>query len=76
MTGWITGTTQPMSRTTVESLRDLGYVVQIASADSFDIRAPLLRADALEPGADLSHDALPVTIHAVDEQGRATPIAR
>lgn len=77
MTGWITGASQPMSRTTVESLRDLGYAVQAASADPFDIHYPLLRADALEDeGVDLSHDALPITIHEVDEQGRATPLSR
>lgn len=42
MTGWLSGATQPLSRTTVASLGDLGYVVDVSKADPFSILAALL----------------------------------
>jgi hypothetical protein len=35
MTGFISGTTQPMSILTVRSLQDLGYTVDVAQAEAF-----------------------------------------
>jgi hypothetical protein len=40
MTGFITGTTQPLSALTARSLRDLGYVVDATKADSFSLSSP------------------------------------
>jgi hypothetical protein len=52
MTGWLSGTSQPLSRTTVGSLADLGYVVDLDAADPFDLSTAALRAgDAEEPAA-------------------------
>lgn len=37
MTGFLSGNSQPMSRLTVQALRDLGYVVDLSKADAFTI---------------------------------------
>jgi len=37
MTGFLSGNTQPMSRLTVQALKDLGYVVDLTQADAFTI---------------------------------------
>ena len=39
MTGFLTGTNQPMSKLTVLSLKDLGYVVDASKADPYTIPA-------------------------------------
>ncbi len=44
MTGWLSGTTQPLSRTTAASLADLGYAVDLSAADPFDLATAALRA--------------------------------
>jgi len=51
MTGWLSGTTQPLSRTTIASLQDLGYQVDLEAADPFDVATAGLRlyAGAPEP---------------------------
>lgn len=49
MTGWISGSAQPFSRTTIASLADLGYVVDLDAADPFDLGLATLRA--LDPFA-------------------------
>ncbi len=47
MTGWLSGSSQPLSRTTIASLADLGYVVDLDAADPFDLGlSSLLSADA------------------------------
>jgi hypothetical protein len=43
MTGWISGSSQPFSRTTVASLADLGYSVDLLGADPFDLATAALR---------------------------------
>lgn len=75
MTGWISGSSQPLSRTTVESLRDYGYVVDATKADAFDIAAASLlqSLDAVTP-LDLSDDHLPIEIRMVDESGAVVPL--
>jgi hypothetical protein len=50
MTGWISGATQPLSRTTIGSLRDLGYDVEPLQADPFT--AVVASARAMAPGPD------------------------
>jgi len=37
MTGFLNGKTQPLSKLTIESLRDLGYTVDVTQADDFTI---------------------------------------
>ncbi len=48
MTGWITDGDQPFSATTLASLQDLGYTVDLTKADAYTIPLP---AAALLPGA-------------------------
>jgi hypothetical protein len=61
MTGYIsTGTSPPLSATTVGSLQDVGYAVDISKADPFDLAHPVaLRASQLtiaEPPIFLGRD--------------------
>jgi hypothetical protein len=67
MSGFVTGRANPISRVTVASLRDLGYVVDLDAADAFVLPAPLAAphvADApprippLDVGVMLPHVAL------------------
>ena len=45
MTGFITGTVKPFSLTTIQSMADLGYVVNPSAADPFNINTqPTIRA--------------------------------
>ena len=45
MTGFITGTVKPFSLTTIQSMADMGYVVNPAAADPFNINTqPTIRA--------------------------------
>lgn len=72
MTGWLSGTSQPLSRTTIGSLADLGYVVDLARADPFSILATL-RALPWEPGPEpifLGNDVRKVPPVRVDAAGR------
>lgn len=66
MTGWLSGASQPLSRTTVAALADLGYAVDPSAADPFDLAtAALLAADpaAEEPaGVFLGDDVLHLPI--------------
>jgi len=50
MTGWLSGASQPLSRTTAGSLADLGYVVDLSAADAFDLSTAALRAGAAPAG--------------------------
>jgi hypothetical protein len=58
MTGSMTGTTHPLSRTTIGSLADLGYLVDFTAAEPFLVVAPLAQARRAAEGAplDLSDD--------------------
>jgi len=51
MTGFISGTTQPLSRMTIASLADLGYKVRFTKADSFRLPSHL-EVRAMGIGAD------------------------
>jgi hypothetical protein len=67
MTGWLSGTSQPLSRTTVGSLEDLGYAVDLDAADPFDLVTAQLQALlAPEPApVPLGEDVLPLPIEIV-----------
>ena len=73
MTGWISGTSQPLSRATVASLGDLGYAVDLSRAEEAGSPATSLRAAIDGPVAaperldDDVRSELPVP---VDDQGR------
>jgi hypothetical protein len=60
MTGWIDTGTVPLSATTVGSLQDLGYVVDVTRADPFDLAHPaaLIASDlvTVEPPVHLGGD--------------------
>ena len=51
MTGFISGSTQPLSRMTIASLADLGYKVSFTSADPFTLPSHL-EVRAMGVGAD------------------------
>jgi hypothetical protein len=77
MTGWLSGKTQPLSATTAASLWDMGYAVDLAKADPFDLatatdslRLAALRADL--PDLPYGDDVLRLPIVSVDENG--TPV--
>jgi hypothetical protein len=54
MTGFLSGTTQPLSRMTVASLADLGYKVDFSAADPFALPSHLeLRAMGIGADPDL-----------------------
>lgn len=72
MTGFLSGSTQPLSRTTAASLADLGYTVDLAQADPFDLASAALRAAGELPSTPLGADALP-PIGFIDDQGLIRP---
>jgi hypothetical protein len=74
MTGFV-DPTDPLSRVTVASLADLGYMVNVAGADPYTL-APGLRAFAHGPHVELKHDLLRLPIHVVDEGGRVVKIVQ
>jgi hypothetical protein len=72
MTGWISiGTTAPMSRTTISSLGDIGYSVDVSQADPFDL-ASAFRLLGDTPAVNLIGDVLEVPLHEIDEVSGAT----
>ena len=71
MTGFISNTPNPMSRTTISSLQDLGYTVNVSEADAFTIPAPPpLMASVTRAGTSLQNDIRKGPIYLVDDQGR------
>lgn len=67
MTGWLSGPAQPLSRTTIASLGDLGYAVDLSWAEPLGA-VQALRAGP-EPGdLDLSGDVLPIPVGVVPEE--------
>ena len=74
MTGFISGTFRPLSLTSIQSLKDLGYVTNPAAADAFDLsNAATLRAQGdTVVLADLRGDVMNIPIYAIDEAGRVT----
>jgi hypothetical protein len=70
MTGWLSGSSQPLSRTTVGSLADLGYAVDLSAADAFDLATAALHGeDASElqrsAGVSMGDDVLDLPIQLV-----------
>jgi hypothetical protein len=71
MTGFISSTPNPMSRTTISSLQDLGYAVNNSEADLFTIPSPPpLMASVSRAGISLQDDIRKGPIYLVDDQGR------
>ncbi len=78
MTGYISGNSRPLSKTSIQSLADLGYVVNQNAADAFNLATqPTLRAGESEgPVIDLRNDRLGAPIMAVDQNGRVVKVHR
>jgi hypothetical protein len=66
MTGWLTGHAQPLSRTTAASLQDLGYVVDLAAADSLTAARGLRTFGAAPAPVHVGDDVLRVPVYTVD----------
>lgn len=73
MTGWIGGATNPLSRTTIGSLADLGYSVQLDAAEPFDISAALRLPG---PAPVRMDEVILKPTHGIDDAGRLTPLAQ
>jgi hypothetical protein len=60
MTGTLSGTSQPMSATTIRSMQDLAYQVNVGEADAFDFTNPgAIRENQLAaPAERLVNDVL------------------
>ncbi|MFT3912609.1 MAG: fibronectin type III domain-containing protein [Anaeromyxobacteraceae bacterium] len=74
MTGWIGGAVNPLSRTTIGSLADMGYLVNLGVADAYDIRTGM-RAFETEPAVPIEEELM-TPAYEVGEAGAAVPIAR
>jgi hypothetical protein len=75
MTGFINQGTNPISLTTVESLQDLGYVVDPGGADPFSL-APMPGAPAISTTGriNLGDDTWHGPTFQLDRSGRARPV--
>ena len=60
MTGWINAGTNPLSRVTIASLEDIGYVIDVGAADAFAIGAGEPPQGVLWPPILLEELPLPV----------------
>lgn len=71
MTGFISGVVRPLSLTSIQQMKDLGYVVNPAAADPFNIHTqPTLRAGTTENVlADLRNDIANNPIYSIDDRG-------
>ena len=74
MTGYISLVSNPLSTITVGSLADLGYTVSYANADPYTVSSVNVRAAPEAMGVRLVEMLSPVTIRAVDSQGRITRV--
>lgn len=76
MTGFISGNSRPLSKTSIQSLADLGYSVNANAADLFNLGTqPTIRAGEAEgPVVDLRNDRLGAPIMAVDQNGRVVRV--
>jgi hypothetical protein len=78
MTGWISGTTQPLSATTIGSLADLGYSVSLSQADPFNITTAsnlraLVSGETEEPAVFVGGDTRATPPVPVDDTDPTTP---
>jgi hypothetical protein len=69
MTGFIAQAGNPLSAVTVRSLADLGYVVNVAGADTYALGTALL-AHGPQRGWRLENDIIQGPIHRMDRRGR------
>lgn len=56
MTGFLSGSTRPLSRLTIASMRDMGYTVSYATADAYRISAALYQFPFAPSGQELHGD--------------------
>lgn len=67
MTGFISGTVRPLSATSIRSIEDLGYVVNLSVADAFNINTqPTLRDNRNARVTHLKNDVLRLPIWITD----------
>jgi hypothetical protein len=79
MTGFITGVVRPLSATSIQSLKDLGYTTNEGAADPFDFQnAATVRAPGAEPApVSLGNDVLRIPMYVVTQSnGRITGVQR
>ena len=76
MTGFITPGQNPLSRVTVASLRDLGFVVNENAADNFSLSLSAFARSASSPRVVLGNDVLRVPVKKVNASGRVTSVLR
>lgn len=76
MTGWINAGTNPMSRVTIASLRDLGYAVNLNAADAYALPGPGAASPRLAGGGGGVEvvDELILPTYTVDAAGRVERI--
>jgi hypothetical protein len=75
MTGWINSGVNPISATTIGSLQDIGYVVDVTAANPFDL-STALRAGGLAAEGDatfLGNDTRTDPPFYVGPDGRPVP---
>jgi hypothetical protein len=72
MTGWLSGGRQPLSRTTIASLGDLGYRVDLDAGEPLYSRTAL-RSTTVAPAVHLGEDVLRIPIGVVDARGAVAP---
>lgn len=77
MTGFSNpNTTQPLSRVSIASLRDMGYTVNMNAADAFSLSSPM-GAPGHDPSAAYGYDVvLDEIIYRAETDGRVTTIRR
>lgn len=68
MTGFVNQGLNPLSRLTVGSLRDLGYVTSFVGADNYTVPLPAFSARTFDTGVSLHNDIAPIP---ADERVRA-----
>jgi hypothetical protein len=56
MTGFLSGSTRPLSRLTIASMRDMGYTVSYSTADAYRITAALYQFPFVQSGLELHGD--------------------
>lgn len=56
MTGFLSGSSRPLSRLTIASMKDLGYTVSFATADAYRITAALYQFPFVQNGLELHGD--------------------
>jgi hypothetical protein len=75
MTGFISSGQNPLSRVTVASLGDLGFVVNVNAADNFSLSLTMATASASRR-LSLRDDVLRLPVKKVDAAGRVTSVLR